>query len=577
MINQMNEIQNYEDLEDENYSDSQSYYKTIFNSRVINSIYTGHNTLNLNKTNSTLTDNKSVENFLDKITYFEKKAKEEKEKNSKNKSKKKEEKNKMNKNEEPNINKNNSNLFVNSILTPSNNSFLKNKINKYIKKNILDNYLNNAINNNKLMFKQINIITKQKSFSNFVSNNNNKKIYASIKHNNFIKKNKNYYNYSSIEPNILLSKQNISNILNNISESYRSNSNNNINSYFDFDKYKKMILSTNNTSFNKILTERVFSSPGRRKNVMLIKKKYKSNSKRKSQIKNYNNNNNLKRRNINTNIFNKIQKNLSKNKSRINGANSNNYFKEEKKVFKCQINKQNKKKLINNFHPDSVNKLYSNNLTNLNIKNKNNKNNSTFHANKNRIVNNYNIMNGIMNNSTQINIYTGNDLIKSLNLYWNSIINSSKSPSIYDNLKKKKNGSKSLSKKNKKIKNKNLKKFIESHMKEKKHKEPYTERNSNNEKFLKLLDIYCRDAKKYKSTNLKKNKNKNKLNKSHNFNYNNKSILEVKSMGEVNKKFSNNDLLKDKEKYNNYNMSHLIFKKFSFYKNKGLKEGKKYN
>ena len=237
MINQMNEIQNYEDLEDENYSDSQSYYKTIFNSRVINSIYTGHNTINLNKTNSTLADNKSVENFLDKITYFEKKAKEEKEKNSKNKSKKKEEKNKMNKNEEPNINKNNSNLFVNSILTPSNNSFLKNKINKYIKKNILDNYLNNAINNNKLMFKQINIITKQKSFSNFVSNNNNKKIYASIKHNNFIKKNKNYYNYSSIEPNILLSKQNISNILNNISESYRSNSNNNINMYFDFDKY----------------------------------------------------------------------------------------------------------------------------------------------------------------------------------------------------------------------------------------------------------------------------------------------------------------------------------------------------
>ena len=94
---------------------------------------------------------------------------------------------------------------------------------------------------------------------------------------------------------------------------------------------------------------------------------------------------------------------------------------------------------------------------------------------------------------------------------------------------------------------------------------------------MKLLDIYCRDAKKYKSINLKKNINKNKLNKNHNFNYNNKSILEVKSMGEVNKKFSNNDLLKDKEKYNNYNMSHLIFKKFSFYKNKGLKDGKKYN
>ena len=105
---------------------------------------------------------------------------------------------------------------------------------------------------------------------------------------------------------------------------------------------------------------------------------------------------------------------------------------------------------------------------------------------KKKVVN-YNIINNIQDNSTQINIYTGNDLIKSLNLYWNSIINSTKSTSpFYDNnLSKKKLGTKTLSKKNKKMKN--MKQFIEKHMKEKKAKDSHTERNSSNEKLLKLL------------------------------------------------------------------------------------------
>jgi hypothetical protein len=193
--------------------------------------------------------------------------------------------------------------------------------------------------------------------------------------------------------------------------------------------------------------------------------------------------------------------------------------------------------------------------------NKNNKNNNNtfFNGCKNNIINNYNIMNGIMNNSTQINIYTGNDLIKSIHLYLNSIIHSTKAPSspLYDNnASKKKNNSKSLSKNNnnKKKKNLNLKKFIEKHLNQ---KEPYTERNANNEKFLKLLDIYCHDAKKFKSTNIKKSLNKNKLNKSQH--YNSKSNLDIKSTGEVNKKNNNN------------NYCNLMLRKKSFYKNKNLK------
>ena len=177
MINQMNENKENEFLDEEsNYS--KSYNKTIFNSRVINSIYTGHNTLNLNKTQSTLT-NKSIEQFLNKISFYEKKATE-----GKNiKSKKKRDEN--NKNSFKCIEKNNTNkianLLVTSLLNPSNNSFLKNKINKENRKNALENYLNNAINSNKILSKPMNYIQKQKSFSNISLQN--KKISTSIKHN----------------------------------------------------------------------------------------------------------------------------------------------------------------------------------------------------------------------------------------------------------------------------------------------------------------------------------------------------------------------------------------------------------
>ena len=244
---------------------------------------------------------------------------------------------------------------------------------------------------------------------------------------------------------------------------------------------------------------------------------------------------------------------LSKNsifKNNRNNISNSNILKDEKKLLKCQINKQSKNKLLNNFHPESVNKYYSNNISHLNTKNKNTRKNNVYN-NKNKIVNNYNIMNGIMNNSTQINIYTGNDLIKSLNLYWNSIINSTKSNSpFYDsNLSKKKLGIKSLSKKNKKIKN--MKQIIEKHMKEKKLKEPNTERNSSNEKLLKLLDIYCKGVKKHRNTNMKKNNViKNKLNKSHIYKTKSRTKYEERSIKDFIYKKSNNnfDIFKDKEK-----------------------------
>ena len=116
---------------------------------------------------------------------------------------------------------------------------------------------------------------------------------------------------------------------------------------------------------------------------------------------------------------------------------------------------------------------------------------------------------------------------------------------------------------------KNMKQFIEKHMKEKKVKEPHTERNSSNEKLLKLLDIYCRGGKKHRNTNIKKNTfNKNKLNKSHNYKTKSKSKYEEKSVQDfIYRKSNNIDLFRDKEKNN----SSIINKKNLMKKNKGMK------
>ncbi len=557
VINQMNENKINEDATDEenNYKNS-SYDKTIFNSRVINSIYNESNSLTVFRVDSNYTNNNSIDSFINKISLYEQKKAEQK--NNRHKKKKKEEK--KPKNEDKQI------LFkkISDLLLSSqnnnnqnNNSFVKNKQNKDSKKSIIENNINNVnVNNNNTNYpNKLMIKYKQKSFSNIAYYN--KKICSSIKHTNLIKKSNNINNiFDFNNPFNKKINNNTGIIFNNINNSYRTS---NIKYYLDNNKYKKNnILSTNNTSSQKILTERVFSSPGRGKDFFINKKQCISNSK-KSKNNKIKNNNNYVKRNFSSNILNKIQRNITKNSKKILNRNSN-YFREDKKIYKCQINKPAQKKLITNYNPDSINKLYSNNLSNLKVKNKNSKNNNTFfNGSKNKIINNYNIMNGIMNNSTQINIYTGNDLIKSLHLYLNSIIHSTKSPPspLYDNnLSKKKNNSKSLSKNNnnKKKKNVNLKKFIEKHLNKKNMKEPYTERNANNEKFLKLLDIYCRDAKKFKSTNIKKNINKNKLNKSQH--YNSKSNLDIKSMGEANKKTNNNNkygnlMLRKKNYYNN--------------------------
>ena len=66
MINQINEEKKKLMYYDED--DSKSYMKTVFNSRVINTIYTGGNTLIINK--SDLTNNKSIDDLIQKINVY---------------------------------------------------------------------------------------------------------------------------------------------------------------------------------------------------------------------------------------------------------------------------------------------------------------------------------------------------------------------------------------------------------------------------------------------------------------------------------------------------------------------------
>ena len=260
----------------------------------------------------------------------------------------------------------------------------------------------------------------------------------------------------------------------------------------------------------------MFSSPRKIQNIKSTKRCI-SNSKKIKDKKNKNTINNVKK-NISSNTTLKKKSTSRSRKKKNNNSNISftNLIKKDQNLIKHQIisiNNIQKSKKIYNYKTNNQNKLCrNNNISHINLKNKNTRKNNTYNSNnKNRIVNNYNIVNGVMNNSTQINIFTGGDIIKSVNLYMNSII---KSPSSF-------HSSKTHSKNNKKIKN--MKQFFHKQINSKNYKEPFTERNSSNDKLLKLLDIYCR-GEKHRKTNIKKSHfNMSKLNKSHNYKTKSKS------------------------------------------------------
>ena len=445
VIDQINE--NKKNKNDEDNNNSFSYYKTIFDSKVMNSIYNEQNDSEINKNienkENTVTNNDSILNFISQISQAE------------IKSGKMVEQRKIyeKKNSNDNLIKNQGKIFINKIskiLSKNNNNLRENYIKKRTKiqfrRNIEEK---NKLFNDKIILNSFNYISKQKSFSKL--NNANQKINYNIQ--------KTISKKTIVDSfNKLSKKKNIDDIINMKGNIYNNISKNNkpdLKDLLNYEKFKKVVLSTNNIFTPRLTNKKLYLSP--KNSINFIKKEYASNSKNISEDKNKIITTIIKKNDINNNI------NLSKNKKTVDN-------KEEKQLFKRQINKQNNKQLLNKYYSDNNTKYNSSNISLLSTKPKNKRNcNNNFTKIKSRIVNNINIM----NNSPQINIYTGNDVFNSLNLYLNSIIYSTKSyRPFHDNILK--NKKKSISKifsedKDKKIKN--IKYLFEKSI-----KEPNTER-----------------------------------------------------------------------------------------------------
>ena len=228
-----------------------------------------------------------------------------------------------------------------------------------------------------------------------------------------------------------------------------------------------------------------------------------------------------------------------------------------------------KKSITNHCSPNSSsNNFYNNSHYNKNNIKKNigkNLKNAFEENNKKKVVN-YNIINNIQDNSTQINIYTGSDLYKSLNFHNNSVLNSpnmnqgigpfSKSPvgrEIEVSIKNKNNNQQSnyfksqIKGKERNKYNLNLKKILHKRALESdRDKGLISERIMPHNKLLEKLERYF-----LKSNNINTNP-KNSNIKVNNYFSNNKN--------NINHNMINNNKNINK---NNYNRNNILYKNFT--------------
>ena len=285
-----------------------------------------------------------------------------------------------------------------------------------------------------------------------------------------------------------------------------------------------------------------------------------------------------------------MSNNNSINKNKINNKinnNSNNNFKIT--VGLKHDYKQNSQKIISS--PCSPNNSSYNFYFQSNLQN--NKNNDNMETNikktleeytKKRIVQNYNIINNIHDNSTQINIYTGNDLYKSLHFHNNSVFNSSnltpaspfsKSPIGMEGgmAKEKKNlvqGS---------IVNNTNNNHLQSNIKEKDNQNKY---NLNLRKLIQVQNIEGDKPiiSERQMTHKKlfeklgkyffKNKNENQFINNVNSNVNNNTNINIKinnnkKYNKTNSNYTNNNSKKSNNNYNNF-INKIINKNTNSYK-----------
>ena len=180
-------------------------------------------------------------------------------------------------------------------------------------------------------------------------------------------------------------------------------------------------------------------------NKLNKKKSKKKNNEKQKENNNYNNKNkdNLLNEEQTSKLYKKPEshrnygsKMLSGNNSNTKNKINNNNTNSSNKNFKITVGlkptaKHSSQKIIStpcspsssstNFYYQSHVNSRKNSINNLdkNIKKTINENK------KKKVVNNFNIVNNIHDNSTQINIYTGNNLYKSLHFQNNSVFNSS--------------------------------------------------------------------------------------------------------------------------------------------------------
>ena len=324
-----------------------------------------------------------------------------------------------------------------------------------------------------------------------------------------------YHNYNSIGTNLTFLSNNgflENNVLKNI---YNKFSKKNINN-----KYNDI----NSTNNKKQEIHRNFYQHAR---VLSGNNSYNKNKQNKINISNNNLNNNNKNYKITVETNKQAIKIDTKKMSfpyspRDSSSSSNFYFKSQIKSGKNSINKKKKTKLIKEL-------------------------------NKKKVINNFNIVNNIHDNSTQINIFTGKDLYKSLRLQNKSLYNSTNiSPSnvspksrigfgigknkmklninkniLENNINKTYLKSKIKGKKNPIKYNLDFKKIINNKHFFESEKAIISERLiTNNKKIFEKLGKYIFKNRKEKSNN---NKRLNSLKKSINNNNKNLNIIKHKS------------------------------------------------
>ena len=610
MINQMQNLDKNTKDEEEEEESNEDVSNTVFSSRVINSIY--------NKTSSTCKNNisqnseRSINDFLGKINIIENKmnkknnihkeglnkgglydllcikpktsiknfiisSRHKESNNNKNKIIFESKNNITNNNSSSNLNINQNKISSSKILFISSmNSYMNKTKNHLVKNNGIVKNINKLfrnISNSKLNSTNILNYQKQKNSTNQLKNNQ-------IKHNS---------------NNITKENVNLTNI-NNYSTNLNNSHNNHIyNLSRTFLKYDKILLSSTSNS-PKMLHQNMLSSPNNKKNISFkpenqkkeLKKELKKEYNSKSTSKIFNTKiyqvKLLEKQKCNS--FNHRKKKFNKNINNINDNNSKlNYFKKAKtyrnytsKILSTTNNNtnSNKSKIQNNINKKLMFGIKYNSQRIVNAKSpinpitnyyfqsflKNRKKNRSSLIKK-KIINNFNIINNINDNSTQINIYTGKELYKSLHSHSNSIYNNSnftpgnvsRSPSNGAlKIKHKGNSNGLLNSPTYISKNKILEKKPKNNLYLKKmiykklienEKSFITDRKITEGKLFEKLEYYKKICEKKSINNLSKNYNKRNINECTKGNDYKKLINKI-----FNKNSNSNKILKTKT-YNN--------------------------